>query len=571
MRRLVPAYGSAGALAIGRVSAHTVRMTEDRHRRSAQASRIEYKAVVPVLLLVAAGALLRFWSIDSRGLWLDEAVTILHARFALPDVIKNVAYGVHPPLFHILMHFWISAMGTSEVIVRTYATIWGLLSIPASYWAARSLFDRRTGLIAATITAFSPYLIWYSQEARMYSMMLFFSFVSIGFLIRAVRLNRPRDWVGYTVATLLGMFTHYFYAFLVLGQGMYFVAAEILLAHHVAVSEGRSVFTWRHPRTAFIELPKLKPWLISTSVLVASYALWLSRSIFVNPGENALVASATGQGLGYGQVPPSIALRFNDVGAVVVQMLMGFHTKPFEYAMIAAWPLVISVTLILFDHMEDLARKSAIALWSATGLLVVSLLGQWQGQVLASRYYIPLAAPVVILVAGVLGSLPVNRRRIIMALGIALSLAAWGSQSYGSTNYLHFEYREAIAHINEGRQPGDIVVYEPFYMDPVVMYYLPDTIPSYAFPQFQDEVNVRRSKADLNEDLTRVVGPAKRAWLLLSFQDVAAVRQDAENTMEWFEANGFELIEDREYNWARVLLYESRYPLRPLDMMEVAP
>ncbi len=546
-------------------------MTGDADTRSRRSGAIEYKAVLPLLLLVAAGALLRFWSIDSRGLWLDEAVTILHARFALPDVIRNVAYGVHPPLFHILMHLWISLMGTSEVVVRTYATLWGLASIPAAYWSARLLFDRRTGLIAATITAFSPYLIWYSQEARMYSMMLFFGFLSIGFLARAVRLNRPRDWVGYTLVTLLGMFTHYFYVFLVLGQGIYFVAAEILLAHHVKASEGRAVFNWKHPLTAFIELPKLKPWLISIAVLIASYAVWLSRSIFVNAEENALVASATGQGLGYGQVAPSIALRFNDVGRIVVEMLMGFHTKPFEYSMVAAWPLIISLTLILFDHMEDLARRSAIALWSAIGLLVISLLGQWQGQALAARYFIPLAAPVVILVAGVLGRLPVTRRRAMMVVGILLSLVAWVSQSYGSTNYLRFEYREAIAHITENHEPGDVLIYEPFYMDPVVAYYLPGEIAGYPFPQFQDEVNVRNSKQQLGEDLSRVVGPAKRAWLLLSFQDVAASRIDAQNTMEWFEANGFEIVDDREFNWARVILYENRYPLRPLDMMEVAP
>lgn len=546
-------------------------MRADADTTIPQSDQVEWRAAVPVLLLMVVGALLRFWSIDTRGLWLDEAVTIMHARSTLADVVATVASGVHPPLFHILMSLWIRVFGSAETAVRSFAAVWGLLSIPAAYWATRVVFDRRSGLIAATIAAFSPYLVWYSQEARMYSMMLFFGFMSVGYLAMAIKTNRTRHWVAYTVFTFLGMFTHYFFVFLVLGEGLYFVAIEVISAHHKLVGENKALFRWPNPRPIFMELPKLKPWLLSVSFLIASYALWLSRSVFMGEQENALVASATGQGLGYGQAAPELALRFNDVGRVVVEMLMGFHTEPFTYAMVAAWPLMISVTLVLFDYMEGLARRSAVVLWSALGLLVISLLGQWQGQVLASRYYIPLAAPVVILAAGVLGAMPTGRRRGVMIAGVALSLVAWFGQSYNPDNALRFEYREALNLISEQYQPGDIVVYEPFYLQPIVAYYLPGDIPSYQFPQHRDEVYIRRGKDELAKDLERVVGPSKRVWLVLSFQDIAVARGDAYNTLNWFERNGYSIEQDVQKNWVRVVLFETGGGWGPIDMMEVAP
>jgi len=532
-------------------------------------SRTRPRVLVPVLLLVALGIVLRLWSIDSRGLWLDEAITVLQARQTLPKVIQTLQEGVHPPLFHVLMHFWITAFGATEGAVRGYAVVWGVLSIPAAYWATRIVYDRRSGLIAAGITAVSPYLVWYSQEARMYTMMLFFSFMSLAFFSLAVRENRRRHWVGYIVFTFFGMFTHYFYAFLVMGEILYFVVVEIFGAHRHARREGHVVFEWRRPWSLFVELPKLAPWAISMAILGSTFALWLSRSVFMNPQENSLVASATGRGLGYGQPPPALAFRFNDVGRVVVELLLGFQPSPFTYAMVAAWPLVIMVTLVLFDYLGYLTRRSRVQVWAALGLLVIFALGQWQGQVLASRYLIALVAPVVILMAGVLGAMPPGWRRGAIIAGLLVSLAAWSTQSYHPDNTLRFQYREALNKISERYRPGDVIVYEPFYLRPVVLYYVPAKIPAFAFPQHGDFGVVRRGKPELAEDLGRTTELSRRAWVVLSFQDIAAARGDAYNTIKWFERNGFDLTESREYNRVTVLRFEREQTGSPIDLMEV--
>lgn len=517
------------------------------------------------------GLMLRLLSINSRGLWLDEAITVLQARQNLPKVVRTLQEGVHPPLFHILVHFWITAFGATEVAVRSYAMMWGVLAIPAAYWATRVVYDRRSGLIAAGIVAVSPYLVWYSQEARMYTMMLFFAFMSLGFFASAVRTNRKRDWVGYTVFTFFGMFTHYFYAFLVMGEFLYFIVVEVIHAHRDLKSEGRAVFTWRRPLTLFSELPKVGPWAISMALLGGSYVLWLSRSVFMNPAENSLVSSATGQGLGYGQPPPVLAFRFNDAGRVVFEMFMGFQPDDITLAMVAAWPLIIMVTLVLFDYVGYLARRSLIIVWAALGLLIVLALGQWQGQVLASRYFIAVAAPGVILTAGVLGAMPRGRRRGVLIAALLFSLVAWFSQSYSPGNTLRFQYREAFNAIAEGHEPGDVVIYEPFYMRPVILYYLPAEIPAFAYPEHGDFGVVRRGKPELAEDLARTTDLSRRVWVVLSFQDIAVARGDAYNTVKWFERNGFELAESTDYRRVRVLRFDRENPEQLLDLMEVSP
>ncbi len=532
---------------------------------------VERLTLLSLIGLTILGAALRWISIDSRGLWLDEAVTVVQARRTIPLIIETVAQGVHPPLFHILMHFWVTVFGVSEAAVRSYASVWGTLSIPAAYWAARSFYDRRSGLIAALIVSVSPYLIWFSQEARMYSMQLFFAFLSLGFLKLACRHNRPRYWVGYALATALGMFTHYFFAFLVLGQGLYFVIVEVLVVHTRLRREGRAISSWRRPWRLFEEIPKLGPWLMCVAFIGVLYGVWLSRSVFLGDG-NPLLVSAGGGGLGYGQVAPEWRLRFAEVGTIVIEMMFGFHPLWLTTAVVAMWPVVIYAVLALLDYMEFLARRSTIALWATIGLVVLAVLGQWQGQALASRYYISLAAPMVILVGGVLGAMATGRRRGFLIVGVLISIAAWGSQSYNPQTTVRFEYREALNTIVDQSQPGDVVIYEPLYLDPVMLYYVPPEIPAYPFPQYTAEGDERRAPAEIRADLERTVGPAQRVWVALGFREIPVVNEDAINTLAWFEDEGFALSATYEFNRMQVYLFERMYDTRaPVDLLEVTP
>jgi len=521
--------------------------------------RSERRTVIMVALLTAVGAALRLVSLNTRGFWIDEAISVTQANRSLVAVIAKLAEGVHPPLFHVLLHYWIELFGTGEVPVRLFASVWGILAIPVAFWAGRAIFDRRTGVIAAGLTAFSPYLIWYSQEARMYSMMLFFGLLSVGFLTLAVRENRTRLWLGYAVFTFLGMFTHYFFSFLVLGEVLYFGWHQIV----VPWGARRRDATERSGIARLVGFlrgrPVLVPWATTMLFLGGTFILWLSRSVFVpsEEGSTALVGSATGQGLGYGQVPPMPAVRFNDVGLVIVEMIAGFHSHQIMYSMVAMWPLMISLGLVAMDFLRPLSAR-ALLLWAASGVLVLFALGQWQGQALASRYFIALAAPALLLIAGALSLAPRRSFAVIVGFGVSLCLVAWANQSYNPDNLVRFDNREAIEYVAENYQSADAIIYEPFYLDPLFDYYLPKEIPSFPFPQYGRRGVLRNGKVALGQDLDRVVGQSKRTWLILSFQDIPTLRGDAYNTTQWFLRNGFTIAENRQLNQVQVILFENQ-------------
>ena len=85
--------------------------------------------------------------------------------------------------------------GNSEVVLRFIPALLGVLTIPLIYLVGKEFMDRNTGIIAAAAFTFSPFLIFYSQEARAYSMMLFFVTFSMVFYFRALKSNDI--WTGH--------------------------------------------------------------------------------------------------------------------------------------------------------------------------------------------------------------------------------------------------------------------------------------------------------------------------------------------------------------------------------------
>ena len=89
---------------------------------------------------------------------MDEAITTgiaSHPLSAIPGLLRHDG---SPPLYYFLLHFWMQAFGASEAATHWLSLLFGLLTIPAGFWAGYSLFGRRAGLYAATLFAFSPFL-----------------------------------------------------------------------------------------------------------------------------------------------------------------------------------------------------------------------------------------------------------------------------------------------------------------------------------------------------------------------------------------------------------------------------
>ena len=122
----------------------------------------------------------------------------------------------NPPLYYVLAWGWARAFGRDEWGIRSLSALFGTLTVALGYPIGRQLASRRVGLILAGLLAFNPMLIWYSQEARSYSLLVFFGALSFLFFLRALDSGgRPRELALWALASALALGSHYFAFFAV--------------------------------------------------------------------------------------------------------------------------------------------------------------------------------------------------------------------------------------------------------------------------------------------------------------------------------------------------------------------
>ena len=171
-----------------------------------------------LLAVVVAGAAVRFATLDVQSFWIDEGYTVRLLRMDLGGLIHGIPRTEEtPPLYYALAWLWTRAFGTGEVGVRSLSALLGTAAIPVAYVLGRRLVSERAGLIAAALAAFNPLLVWYSQEARAYALLVLLAGLSMLFFLRA-RKGDERAFVRWAVVSALALATHYFAIFVVVPE-----------------------------------------------------------------------------------------------------------------------------------------------------------------------------------------------------------------------------------------------------------------------------------------------------------------------------------------------------------------
>jgi uncharacterized membrane protein len=171
-----------------------------------------------ILLIITTlmGAYLRLHSLGSESLWLDEAVTyFIGSSHSFSEVWAGAMKDRHPPLHFIIIHL-VSLFSSTEFALRFPSAIFGILTIPATYLLADSLFGKKEAIISAFILAISTTHVYYSQEARMYAQMVLFSVMSIYFIYNAYKSNSHFMWGGFAISSALAFYSFYYTVFLVI-------------------------------------------------------------------------------------------------------------------------------------------------------------------------------------------------------------------------------------------------------------------------------------------------------------------------------------------------------------------
>ena len=215
--------------------------------------RVSLHSISLAVVLIVAAAL-RFYDLDRTSIWVDEAVSWKQAGKPFLKMLSTTARDNYPPLYNIILNFTITLFGDSETALRAPSALLGVGTVYLLYWLGTLLWDRTTGLIAALLLALSGFHVWYSTEARMYTLL---SFTATLFVLTVVQATRRPNWVtlaGCAAAGTVLLYSHVYGSFIFAGVSLYVWAGLLVCASWVKLS-------WRG-------------WIVSQAVAVALFLPW---------------------------------------------------------------------------------------------------------------------------------------------------------------------------------------------------------------------------------------------------------------------------------------------------------
>ena len=169
-----------------------------------------------VLALLAIGTVtVRFVCLGCKPFWFDECYS---AELALIDW-RNFIHllwwrEANMSLYYAMLRIWLH-FGHSPAFIRSLSALLAAATLPAIYWLARLLYDRRVALLAAALFTFNAYDVRYAQEARSYSLFVLLATLSSALLVAWLREPNRRHWRGYVLFSILAVYAH-FYALLLI-------------------------------------------------------------------------------------------------------------------------------------------------------------------------------------------------------------------------------------------------------------------------------------------------------------------------------------------------------------------
>jgi len=184
------------------------------------------RALLPVLILTAFA--LRMYRLAGQPLSWDEGWSIGLSTLRWAEINRITALDVHPPLYYYVLKLWLG-LGRHEWLMRFLSVIAGIVTVPLAYVTARAWVrtanvkgsGRRVGILSAFVTSLSPFLLYYSQVARMFSLCAALTLLATYCLLRAIDTGRLRFYAGFVFSATAAIYTFYYAAFVFIAAFVY--------------------------------------------------------------------------------------------------------------------------------------------------------------------------------------------------------------------------------------------------------------------------------------------------------------------------------------------------------------
>ena len=504
-------------------------------------------------VVLGLGFLLRLFHLGYQSIWYDEGVSLYLARQSVGQLIQHTAGDIHPPLYYLLLHFWLGLAGDSEFAAAFVSVFWGLLLVALLYWAGCRLYDRAVGGAAALLVAVSTYQIWYSQEIRMYTLgalLGWVAFCSAWEYLERQELGGElsvRHGAVYVVACALGLYALYYFAFLLIAFNVWAVLRFLRLR------------TQPPPRASHLRSSVIG-WSVAQLAVVVLYLPWLGIAFrqVVNP-----------------PVPPWRSLP--NLWVAIIQswsaLSFGQTVKPDEMALALLLTFGLFVLGIGLTLRRQVNLGLGLALYTLCPLGIMLLVSLWM-PLFHERYVFIYSAAFYLAMA--VGLVWLMRRWTV--LGCLAGLIWLGISGYSfyefhyDPKYAGDDFRSAVTWLAQAVRPGDAILINAGYAYPPFVYYYPyevdwrgrlvnykpDSFPITGTVVLQTgsidgnpTLGWGREDSDFyatNEDetagaLSRVFAAAPRVWMLRAYDTVV---DPGGFVRAWLDTHG-RLVEDRSF------------------------
>ncbi len=392
--------------------------------------------------LIAAACVMYTVGITHESIWYDEAYSAAMANHPLGQIVALTTFDNHPPLYYLLLGMVTAVLGNSEWALRSLSVVGAVALVSLGAGPVRRLFGNRTGFIYAAVILFTPAVLTYAHEARMYTLAIFAVTAGVLYGYLALRTNRRADWVCFGLATLAAPYLHY-----------YGLIASFFM--HLAV------FLWLLVK----DRARIKTELVTGGLVLAGYFPWLV--VFIR--QTLMVHKGFW------------------IGPLTIQAVVNAFLQPFAYkeffpdgppAMVPA----LAICLILIVGGLAIAQRrraekelglSALLLFVYLGVVVATIIVSLVlAPIFYSRYLLVCVGLFLLLVSLGISMLP---RRALQAVAVGLfALVNIFTMKDIYTEKFNHPMKDLARYLKPEIQPGDLIITSDSYSMGPATYYFPE-------------------------------------------------------------------------------------------------
>jgi mannosyltransferase len=497
------------------------------------------------------GTFLRLYQIGSKSIWLDEAFSIYMSAKPVSEMLGLIVdIEKHPPLYYLLLHFWMRIGGDSAAWVRSLSAIFGILTIPIIFLAGRRLAGNGIGLLAALILAINPLQIAFAQETRVYTLLTFtvtFTIWMVARLLTDVRSSRQMigagiyrlfrhglagpgfftdlTWLGYSIGTAIVMYLH--------NTGFFFPLAVNLFVFALMLYARFSRSAGNH-----FSPPSLVNWVLAQIGAFILWSPWIwpliqqSRDLaesFWLPIPNWSIIVETIQSLLLDYLPPSSWVSYGWLLMLVLGILGAVYLRRNGYV------VAFLLTLFLVPILGQLLVSMRVPIFYVRALIWV---------------------PVPFFILAAAGLLQLRKRWLITAATFVLvyfNLTA-------AFNYYQYIEKErwdlAAEYVAQNLQENDIIVFNAGWVQIPFDYYFDDyalQVGKFGAPASMFEMG--QLEPIMHEDdiprLRGIIESRERIWLVYSHNWYT----DPQGLVPATIGETYRLLDKREFFQVQVFLF----------------